>query len=631
MSRPTVSKAKTSYPLYSATWATSKPSCLIVGGGGGAGRHGVKNKISVFDFTDRAPTAEPCTEIEAGEHDSVTCLANLGTKDGCVLFAGINDSEEDRLAGKNECLKGFEVLFPKKADGQGEISLLSKAALFTPPTSTVAKKEAYQRVVRLSPAQRTAAGTPNRRIGAVASSLAGDENEVVVFSATSNKPENPQDVIQRIALHKGQEANDLDILDQGDGKFQVAYCLDNDVYVQKIRWDFTKRQSLGKADADRTHAYTISLPDVGGKKGRPKIRCIRWLSPSHILLLANKPNRTGAELLVLRLYEEGKPGSIVLRKKFPKHVQAVVDMDVALLNADEDGAYQAVVAVAGIDVSLSVLTINYRGRNLNTTSHFSPFATYYNVHELQMTKVVFSPFFKPESSQGKKPAPQYLRLATTSLSNSIDVETFEVYPSSSKPDSAYVLQSARSKAIADGAKYVVIAMVVAAIALMLQGLLGSGDSMTRSLVYSMRDISENAPAPAAIVSDVKSAVDFNNADSPVAKAQHRLRDLLHQHIYSVTASALSSNPPSKALVIRLDPETDGALSTEVHEGEHDEVRKQTEAKRWDELDTHAQRRWKQKLADAGMWTIEEGETILKGIFFSEAGALVGRVAAGVIG
>ncbi|KAL1610453.1 hypothetical protein SLS60_002121 [Paraconiothyrium brasiliense] len=296
---------------------------------------------------------------------------------------GINDSEEERLAGKNECLKGFEVRFPKKAEEESEISFLSKTALFTPPTSTVAKKEVYQRVVRLSPAQRTPSGSLNKRIGAIASSLAGLENEIVVFSATSNKPENPEDIIQRIVLPKGQEANDLDILDQGNGKFQVTYCLDNDVYIQKIQYDFDKRRSLSKADADRTHAYAVPFPDTMQKKGRSKIRCIRWLSPSHILLLANKPNRTGAELLVLRLYEQGQAGSIILRKKFDRHVQAAIDMDVALLNADEDGAYQAVVAVAAIDVSLTVLTINYRGRNLNTISKFNNFATYYNVSTLK--------------------------------------------------------------------------------------------------------------------------------------------------------------------------------------------------------------------------------------------------------
>ncbi|KAL1610454.1 hypothetical protein SLS60_002122 [Paraconiothyrium brasiliense] len=141
-----------------------------------------------------------------------------------------------------------------------------------------------------------------------------------------------------------------------------------------------------------------------------------------------------------------------------------------------------------------------------------------------------------------------------------------------------------------------------------------------------------AKVPAAnIVADVKRAANINNADSPVAKAQHRLRDLLHLHVDSVAASRPGSNPAQKALVVHHDPETDGSLSTEVHEGEFDVVKKHTEAKKWEELDKHEQRRWKEKLADAGMWTIEEGETILKGIFFSEAGALVGRVAAGVIG
>lgn len=249
-----------------------------------------------------------------------------------------------------------------------------------------------------------------------------------------------------------------------------------------------------------------------------------------------------------------------------------------------------------------------------------------------MTKVVFSPFFSPESSESKKTGPQYLRLATTSLGNSIDVETFELYPSSKKAGSCYVLQSARSKAIADGAKYAVIAVVIAAIALMLQGLLNTEGTLTQSLMYSFHDAAESVKAPAAIVADdVRSAANLNNADSPVAKAQHRLRDLLHAHIHSVTASEPSSTPPQKALVIHHDPDTDGSLSTEVHEGEHDVVKKHTEARKWEELDKHEQRRWKEKLADAGMWTIEEGETILKGIFFSEAGALVGRVAAGVIG
>jgi prolactin regulatory element-binding protein len=87
-----------SYPLYAATFASSRPGVLVVGGGGGAGRHGVKNKISVFDFTSRAPNVEPSAEIEASQDDSVQSLAGLGTKDGLIVYAGGCDHEDMAVA-----------------------------------------------------------------------------------------------------------------------------------------------------------------------------------------------------------------------------------------------------------------------------------------------------------------------------------------------------------------------------------------------------------------------------------------------------------------------------------------------------------------------------------------------------
>jgi len=198
----------------------------------------------------------------------------------------------------------------------------------------------------------------------------------VIFDATSSRPDNPKDVIGRIALHKGQEANDLDIFDSGGSNFLLAYCTDYDVYFQSIRYDFDKKRA---AETPRTKkVYSVPFPDVSEKKGRSKIRCVRWLSPSHMLLLANKPNRTGVELWVLKLYDEG-PGSVLLRKKLGRHAKAAVDMDVALLDEDAKGRYQAVVAVAAIDVSLEVLTINYNGTADNSMGGFSSFATYWNV------------------------------------------------------------------------------------------------------------------------------------------------------------------------------------------------------------------------------------------------------------
>ena len=307
-----------------------------------AGRSGVKNQITAFDFSSRAPTIQPLAEIEASQDDSVTCLANLSTRDGVILYAGIGAKEEDRLNGRNEHFQAFEMQFPKSKDekAEGNIQFLSKTRLFTTPQSTIAKKEGYQRIVKLSPPTRTK-NAPNRRIGAIASGLAGDENEIVIFSATSNKPTD-QDVIGRITLYKGQEANDLDIFTQEEGRrFRVAYVTDQDVFIQNVNYDFEQKKTTDTNE----HRKVYTIPPVSSGS-RSKLRCIRWVSPKHLLLLSNKPNRTGVELRLLHLYEEG-PGMIALRKTLPKHVKAATDMDVALLDADDKGAYQIAIAVGG--------------------------------------------------------------------------------------------------------------------------------------------------------------------------------------------------------------------------------------------------------------------------------------------
>jgi prolactin regulatory element-binding protein len=292
---------------------------------------------------------EPTAELEVSKDDSVSCLANLATKDSLILYAGIGGSTEERLEGRDMHFRSFEVNLPQsKTAGSSEkatdtIRASSKCQLFTQPRSDGAKKEMYQRLLKLSPPQRTASSAPNKRIGAIATGLAGSENEVVIFSATSNRPD-AQDIIRKIPL-KEKEANDLDILD-------------HEVYIQDCDYDFTKRSN--NTHAQQRKVYGVPQPDLGEKTTRSKIRALRWISPKHLLLVSNKPSRTGAELLVLHMYEEG-PASIVVRKKLPKHVAAATDMDLALLEADASGAYQIVVAVGGADNSLSVFTLDYQG------------------------------------------------------------------------------------------------------------------------------------------------------------------------------------------------------------------------------------------------------------------------------
>ncbi|KAL5120607.1 hypothetical protein ACEQ8H_001355 [Pleosporales sp. CAS-2024a] len=614
MSRPTVSKAITSYPLYSAVWGSGNRSATF--------RmltkklDGVKNMITCFDFSSRAPSVEPSAELEVSPDDSVTSLANLATKDGLIVFAGNGSSVEERVKGKDTHFKTFDLQMPKGKPAS--LRFLSSTQLFTTPKAESGKKEMYQRILKLSPPPHTNSGTPTKRIGVIASGLGGDDNEIVVFSAISTTPQ-PKDIIKRIVLSAGQEANDVDIWNQGEGHFQIAYCLDSDVYIQDVDYDFSRSQSI--TEKERRKVYTVSHPDARERKGRSKLRSLRWLSPKHLLLLANKPNRTGVELLVLHMYEEG-PGSIVSRTTLPSHVKAAVDFDVALLDASTDGAYQIVVAVGGIDVSLTMYTIDYHGPGQNSLSLLHKYATYDEVHAMQMTKVVFAPFTKSASG------PQYLRLASTSLVNTVSVETFTTTEiSAGSRDARHVIQTARTRRMYAGAMYLAIAMVVAAVALMLQSLVDPKGSLTRSLVPTRyqdtagRTFGEGHRAK-------RHAAVLKHANAPAVKVERRIRDLVHLHNPPLGSEVAQTE---KALVIHHDADGE-QLSTEIHEGGHEAVlQKHAQAKKWDELSKEDQVLWKKKLSDAGMWAVEEGEAILKSIFFGQVGGLIGGVAQGVLG
>lgn len=191
----------------------------------------------------------------------MTSIATASTKDGSIIYAGVNSSEEDRLKGQNAHLRAYDLTYPKRQKGsntndtnQGKIEYLSKTQLFDAASET-ARKEGYQRLVRLS---RPGGKSGGKRLGVVVSSLQGDENELVIFPAVSTKP-TTSDVIQRIAL-KDKEANDVDILETADGRFQVAYCLDYSVFVQRFRYNFETRKTDKELDVP-SKTYEVPYPD----------------------------------------------------------------------------------------------------------------------------------------------------------------------------------------------------------------------------------------------------------------------------------------------------------------------------------------------------------------------------------
>jgi hypothetical protein len=174
--------------------------------------------------------------------------------------------------------------------------------------------------------------------------------------------------------------------------------------------------------------------------------------------------------------------------------------------------------------------------------------------------------------------------------------------------------------------YAACAFIALMLALMVQSLLDPQGNWTKGIVPShLQNAASGYKAPGVHMEEARAKLATDGHPSPVAEVTQRIRDLLNLHSQTEHEGA-----PEKALVIHGDPETGSALSAEVHEGAEDVVKKHAEAKRWEELSHEERKRWRDGLADAGMWAVEEGETILKGIFFSQAGALVGQVAHGVL-
>ena len=81
----------------------------------------------------------------------------------------------------------------------------------------------------------------------------------------------------------------------------------------------------------------------------------------------------------------------------------------------------------------------------------------------------------------------------------------------------------------------------------------------------------------------------------------------------------------KAIIVR--DEGAGEISTELH---HDaELIKEEALKKWEELRESQKKGWKRKLKDAGHWAENQGESVLKGILFSQlAGVVDGFVRGG---
>jgi len=651
------------YPIYAADFDPYGRGYLIIGGGGGEGRSGVPNQISVLDVSDRASIAT-VAEIELSrEEDSVYSLASLATKDGLIALAGINSSQASQNAGTNEHLRTFDVRYPprkkQKVDGEkealGEITLLGKRSLFK--TSPGPKKETYQRLLRLSPVKKREGGI--KRIGVIASGLAKD-NEVIVFDATVSSPD-PADIITKITLPTGSEAADLDVTRTAESDFTITYCDDYGIYEQTIEYDFAKKRAALRPSGPR-RIFQIPIADSSqGSKSRPKFRCLRFLDSENIIVLLNKPNRTGAELRVYHLYPTG-PAAQVQQIDLPRRIKQAASLDVCTLDADKNGDFQAVIAVAGQDISIEILTANYQS-SAGMFSKLRSYNSFRNVHDQQMTKLCFSPFLSPQretdqsSGDSEKeapapshPGPQYIKLASVSYGNTVVVDTFPLSPF--KPvdkRSRYVLSHPTDQQFWRWAYILVFSVVVLVTGILIQSFYAGNletDGRPFGIIPESLQNYLGRPAVVAehhagltrvitstvlrIVPDTTPNVATIETMSPdlatieIATPALNLRDAISEHL-----SPDETDSQTKVVVVRHGPGDEGVV-VDVHPDKQAYVAENLDAKHWDELEEHQRDALKEKLIEAGHWAEHEGEVVLKGVLWSTYAGFVGQAAGQIL-
>jgi prolactin regulatory element-binding protein len=621
MSRVSYASYDLGYPPWALDFDPYNRGYLLVGGGGGAGQKEVPNRLTLLDVSAREQI-DRAAECDVSD-DSPSSLGVLASKDGMIAFSGANSSIADRQAGKNEHFRSFKVDFPVKTKGvkqsDGKIEALRKSCLFSSPYAI--SGDAFQRLLRLSPARKTSVGA--KRIGAIANSLI-QPSEIVLFDATAASP-TQKDVIHRIELPEKTEANDLDIYEVSDGEFLLTYCTSTEVFVCGISYDFAKHKLASKVEAPSSQHKAL--------KAGVKYRSIRFLSKDYILLMTNCG--PFSELLVLRVYPKEGPCDVILRKTLANRMKASVSMDVCLLDADlTTGERQAIVALAAQREDIYVLTLNVPAKGSPTS--FNTYTNLLGVHKAPMKKVVLSPFFSPyDTSDGQKkeaiktPGQQFIRLASISLSNNVVVDALPLHAKKTKTTPRYFLEkgSVMSGAVGTGSSLFVLAFAILVTLILAQSYL---DQLAAE---------KGTVAPIQLIPpQIKAFINRQREDSDPLK--HIIQEVAEGNIHIPgTGSSLQdlidlhhkedpSDPSAKKAIVIAPPQSGSTeLHTEVHD-DHAAVEEHPKAKRWDELSKKEQGVWKDRLAKAGQWTIGEGEGILKSIFFSEVAGAVGRAVLG---
>ncbi|KJZ72936.1 hypothetical protein HIM_07699 [Hirsutella minnesotensis 3608] len=583
------------YPLYDVDFDPDDAKRLVVGGGGGAGRSGVGNKITVIEASSHEEL-RVAGELELSrDEDSVMSLAvapPAQRSKALRVFAGVNSSPADIAKGQNHHLRAFAVegqsrvrASPSKSPARSSevktgLTELSRTALFANPSP-----DTYQRLLRV-------AGP----LGVAASAM-GSDPQIAVFDATGPRPR------PRGLMELPRDAEDLDVIQTGDDEFQVAFCYKHELHTVAV----------GKQNGEPELVFT--MPDDHGR--RPVFRSIRYLSKEFLLAVANLPGRSGVLIQGFRLPSPGHDKArIAVTARIPRKIAAtklaVVNLSPPSPSWAPLGQTQFVVAVAGHDSSISLHTLEHKPSTvLNLIYDLLPLCTLADVHGGDnITGLAFSRFVTPKTHVRS----QSLKLASISLQKIVAVQSI--------PLKKYIDREPRNKKAPPRPARYVVAMK-------------SRRPSTRPIVMTLTIIVLIMAIVGQAVMEMYGRgrpIVFSPGFMPQWHGALLARDAaapnrLNNQLLAKLAGA-GSSVAGEAMVLFETKLPEAARSAGQIQADVHDAAVHGPAKTWDELGAEQKHIWRERLRDAGAWSQGMGESVFKGILFGEIAGAIGRAMEG---
>ncbi|KAK9419265.1 hypothetical protein SUNI508_01242 [Seiridium unicorne] len=587
-------KITLSCPLWACDFDPHDANQLVVGGGGGAGRHGVGNKLAVLNLA-RETEIENAGELElSGQEDSVATIAVAGPRRDkpTSVFAGVNSTPENCKKGESEHFRIFGLAQPAKSPKSSGVKF-SETARETLFASTDA--DTFQRRLRLSQPFDNVA-----QLGAVSTGFA-KKHQIALFDVPASgaarwKP--------RGRLEIPNEAMDLDVVQTGPDTYQLAYCDDHDIYTVDV----------SKSEVSEPKCvYTLEVEDGP----RPAFRSIRYLSPGFVFAVANEAGGKGVALHGYRLpAKEEERARLAVVKHLPKSVSRSTGLAVRNLTppgapAEKQGDSQYVVAVSGQDSSISLYTLEYSSSvGVDLLSKLAPFHTIESAHPQAITGLSFSTFIPPQGSKSDVS----LKLASVSLGqttvvHSIPLKKFvDKSPAPRKggpPRVPRYVVAIPSKRESPTGLLVTTALLFLLLALIGQTFM-EATHIQKPFLGTNRFLPTSWTRPYRLVPA---------QEAPVLGSK-TFGDLLE----TITPQA------HEKVIVRhndegeLGPEGFPELMAHIHDEDI-----HGPAKSWDEMGPQEQHIWRQRLKKSGHWVEDMGETIFKGVLFGEIGGAIGAM------